>query len=62
MSGRVKRKAETCKDCGDVLFQIYGSVYFCTTCGMGQVVDSQLDLQAALEAAYQERANNGGKS
>jgi len=53
---------ETCKDCGDVLFQIYGSVYFCTTCGMGQVVDSQLDLQAALEAAYQERANNGGKS
>jgi hypothetical protein len=29
---------------------------------MGQVVDSQLDLQAALDAVYQEMANNGGKS
>jgi len=29
---------------------------------MGQVADSQLDLQAALDAVYQERANNGGKS
>jgi len=53
---------ETCKDCGDVLFQIYGAIYFCPTCGMGQVVDSQLDLQAALDAVYQEMANNGGKS
>ncbi len=52
----------TCKDCGDVLFQIYGSIYFCPTCGTGQVADSQLDLQAALDAVYQERANNGGKS
>lgn len=26
------------------------------------VLDSQLNMQAELDAAYQERANNGGKS